>query len=272
MRPCLNTATCRPYRLPLPDLARLAAKVGFTAIEPWMDEVEGYRQSGGQLPDLRSLFADLGLAVSNVITFPDWLAADDVAWGTIQHEMRVVRALGAGTMAAPPVGAQDRTDLSLDTVAARYRILCELGADEGVKPLLEPWASSRTLSRLAEALFVAAAAGHRNAGLLLDVYHLHKSGSGFDGLALLNGAALPVFHINDYPADPLPQQLRVRHRVLPGDGVAPLHSIVRTLSEAGFCGDLSLELFPGETGPGSVEALLHRAIERLAPLIDPKGG
>jgi sugar phosphate isomerase/epimerase len=271
MRLCLNTATCRPYRLPLPDLARLAAKVGFTAIEPWMDEIEAYQQAGGQLPDLCSLFADLGLAVSNIITFPNWLAdgaaAREAAKGAIQQEMQVVRALGACTMAAPPVGMPDRTDL--DRIAECYRMLCALGAEQGVMPLLEPWASSPVLGRLAEALYVTAACGHRNAGLLLDVYHLHKAGSGFAGLRLLNGAAMPVFHINDYPADPPRQQLRVRHRVLPGDGVAPLRAIVQSLSEAGFRGDLSLELFPDEPGPGSAEVLLQKSFERLSRLVDP---
>jgi 2-keto-myo-inositol isomerase len=272
MRLCLNTMTCRPYGLPLPDVARLAAKAGFTAVELWMDEIEAYRQAGGQLADLRNLFADLGLAMSNIITFPNWLADDppvhEPALEAIQREMRVVRALGARTMTAPPVGVPDGTDLDLDAIAERFRILCTIGAEHGVMPLLEPWASSPVLG-LVQALYVTAACDHGNAGLLLDVYHLHKAGSDFAGLRRLNGAAMPVFHINDYPAEPPREQLRVQHRLMPGDGVAPLRSIVQSLSESGFRGDLSLELFPDEPGPGSAEALLQTAFERLSRLVDP---
>jgi sugar phosphate isomerase/epimerase len=273
MRLCLNTMTCRPYGLPLPDLVRLAAKAGFAAVEPWMDEIEAYRQAGGRLADLCSLFADLGLAVSNVISFPNWLADGpairEPARSAIGREMEVVRELGVGTMSAPPVGLSDGADLELDRIVECYRVLCALGAEHGVMPLLEPWASSPALGRLAQALYVTASCDHDNAGLLLDVYHLHKAGSGFAGLRLLNGAAMPVFHINDYPADPPRGQLRVRHRVLPGDGVAPLQSIVQSLRAAGFRGDLSLELFPDEPGPGSAEALLQTAFERLSGLVDP---
>lgn len=272
MRLCLNTMTCRPYGLPLPDVARVAAKVGFAAVELWMDEIELYRQAGGQLGDLGNLLADLGLAVSNVITFPNWLANDqavrELAREATRREMRVVRALGAIAMTAPPVGVPDDINLDLDTIAERYRLLCVLGAEHGVTPLLEPWASSPVLG-LAQALYASAACDHGNAGLLLDVYHLHKAGSDFAELRTLNGAAMPVFHINDYPADLPREQLRVQHRLLPGDGVAPLRSIVQSLSAAGFRGDLSLELFPDAPGPGSAEALLQTAFERLSGLVDP---
>ena len=49
--------------------------------------------------------------------------------------------------------------------------------------------------------------------------------------------------MNDYPADPPRESISDRHRVYPGDGVAPLTQILQTLVSTGFNGVLSLELF-----------------------------
>jgi sugar phosphate isomerase/epimerase len=54
---------------------------------------------------------------------------------------------------------------------------------------------------------------------------------------------MDLFHINDYPADPPRQEASDADRVFPGDGVAPLTAILRTLHTNGFHGFLSLELF-----------------------------
>jgi sugar phosphate isomerase/epimerase len=52
-----------------------------------------------------------------------------------------------------------------------------------------------------------------------------------------------VFHINDYPADPPRASIGDADRVYPGDGIAPLATILSTLRATGFSGALSLELF-----------------------------
>ena len=59
---------------------------------------------------------------------------------------------------------------------------------------------------------------------------------------MLNGGQIHVFHVNDYP-DIAREKIKDSDRVYPGDGVAPIKSIVETLNEIGFQGALSLELF-----------------------------
>ena len=54
---------------------------------------------------------------------------------------------------------------------------------------------------------------------------------------------LPVVHMNDYPARPPRSEISDADRVFPGDGVAPLGLMLRTLHENGFNGFLSLEVF-----------------------------
>src|SRR5207302_11483006 len=120
--------------------------------------------------------------------------------------------------------------------AERYRALLDLGVSMGVIPQLEVWGFSATLSKLGETLLVATESRHPRACVLLDVYHLYKGGSEFAGLRLLSGAAINCFHMNDYPAPPPRETITDAHRVYPGDGAAPLTSMLRDLSATGFCG------------------------------------
>jgi sugar phosphate isomerase/epimerase len=85
--------------------------------------------------------------------------------------------------------------------------------------------------------------GHPKACLLPDVYHIYKGGSDFNGLKMLSGKAIQVFHLNDYPADPPRETIRDSDRVMPGDGVAPLTRILRDVHANTSGVVLSLELF-----------------------------
>ena len=87
---------------------------------------------------------------------------------------------------------------------------------------------------------------HPKACILLDICHLYKSGAGYDGLKLLNGSIMHNLHMNDYPAKPPHAEIKDEHRVYPGDGVAPLKTILRNLRTIGYRGMLSLELFNKE--------------------------
>jgi sugar phosphate isomerase/epimerase len=104
------------------------------------------------------------------------------------------------------------------------------------------WGFSKNLSKLSEVLYVAAASQHPDACVLPDVYHLYKGGSNFEDLALLAGTKVHVFHINDYPDIPR-DKITDADRVYPGDGIAPIAKVFKTVMSSGFSGVISLELF-----------------------------
>lgn len=246
-RYCLNTSTVRADGLDLPEKIDIAARAGYDGIEPWIREIEQYQQAGGALNDLARRIRDAGLIVESAIGFAHWIVDDEnrrrQALGQVQREMELLRQIGGTRMAAPPAGATRGGGIDLFQAAKRYAALLQLGERTGVLPQLEIWGSSKTLSRLGEAVFVAVESGHEQACLLPDVYHIFKGGSEFHGLNLLGPRAVHVFHINDYPAAPPRKTITDADRVFPGDGIAPLEEILQTLSGIGFRGALSLELF-----------------------------
>lgn len=279
LRYCLNTSTVRGQKLDLPALVGLASKAGYDGIEPWLSEVTAYRDAGGSLSDMKKRIADAGLRVESAIGFAEWIVDDPAkrkaGLEAAKRDMDLVAAIGGTRIAAPPAGATKEPMTDLLAVAERYAALCKVGADAGVVPQLEVWGFSKTLSRLGETLFVLAECGHPNACLLPDVYHVYKGGSPFEGLRALAGAAVHVFHMNDYPADPPRETITDAARVYPGDGVAPLDAILSTVLANGFRGVLSLELFnpnywkrPADevarTGLDKMKAAVARATAKAA--------
>lgn len=265
-RYCLNTSTIREQKLGIVAEVELAAKVGYDGIEPWIRELDAYVQAGGSLSDLKKRIADSGLIVESAIGFAAFLHEDagerQKGLEEAKRCMDLVLQIGGERLAAPPVGVTNLTDLNLHTLSERYRVLCELGQQMGVLPQLELWGFSKTLHRLGEVAYLGTEAAHPSACYLLDVYHIYKGGSSFGGLEMLRGDRMFNFHINDYPADPPWETIADKDRVYPGDGVAPLGNILRTLQQIGYRGALSLELFNPTYWAQDAELVARTGLEK----------
>ncbi|WKN42411.1 sugar phosphate isomerase/epimerase family protein [Tunicatimonas pelagia] len=244
---CLNVSTLRGQELGIVRELEVTSEAGYDAVEVWMNGLQKYVEQGGSLSDLRKRIDDLGLSVANAIGFVQWIVDDNSvrqqAVEQLKREMDTLAQLGCSRIAAPPMGATKEPGLDLMKAAERYRAILELGESQGVIPQLEVWGFSANLHRLGQSMFVAVESQHPKARILPDIYHLYKGGSEFNGLKLLSGSAIEIFHINDYPAQPSREQLNDSHRVYPGDGVAPVTEVLQDLHKTGSGKILSLELF-----------------------------
>ena len=236
IRFCLNTSTVRGQELPVDQQVKLAAEAGYDGIEPWIRDIRKFTETGGSLDDLKKQIDDSGLTIESAIGFAQWIVDDDQArakgLAEARADMELIKKLGGSRIAAPPIGAHRKAGPDLPTIAKRYRKLLELGSEIGVVPQLELWGFSQTLSRLGELAYVAAEAGHPEACVLPDFYHIYKGGSDFAGLKMIEASKMHVFHINDYPSDPPRESIGDEHRVYPGDGVCPLPEIIASLIDS----------------------------------------
>ena len=255
---CLNTSTIRDNGKPRPlaELIDVTKKAGYGAIEPWILELDEFRKKE-KLSDAKKRIDDAGLVVPDAIGFAEWIVDDPArrkkGLEQAKRDMDLVQQIGGKRLAAPPVGATGGTSQRddpknsqnvLDLVAAadRYRALLELGKTMGITPIVELWGFSKNVSRLGQAVLIASESGAAGGGVLPDVYHLYKGGSDFNGLKMLSGHAVGIFHVNDYPQIDRTKIVDA-DRVYPGDGIAPLKEVFATLRQIGFNGFLSLELF-----------------------------
>jgi sugar phosphate isomerase/epimerase len=271
----LNASTIRGQKVGLAKEIDIAAQAGYSAFEPWIQTIQDYMKAGGKLADIRKQVEDRGLTVEGAISFAQWVVDDEAARAKgveqVKREMDLLAQIGGKRIAAPPAGANNAPGLDLTKAAERYRVLLDLGDKMGVTPVLELWGASKNLHRLSECLFVVIESGHPKAGLLGDVYHIYKGGSDFSGLKMVSAAAMPVLHMNDYPADPPRDKIADRDRIMPGDGIAPLTQILRDLRDKGGQTVLSLELFSqvywekdplevAKTGLAKMKAAVQKAL------------
>ncbi len=243
----LNFGTLLGFNLSIEEEIDVAADAGYDAIEPWTRKLDEFQRKGGRLGDLRKRIEDRNLAVAGACAFFVWASDDEQARSKgieqMKREMDWLREIGGTRIAATASGVTNRRMDDFKVLGERYRTILDIGEEFGVVPQLEIWGAVPTMNCLADVTAIAVHSGHPKAELLLDVYHLYRGGSSFDSLALLNGAAMSCFHMNDYPAGPPRERAADKDRVYPGDGVAPLAMILKTLRGNGFKGFLSFEVF-----------------------------
>ncbi|MCF0062359.1 sugar phosphate isomerase/epimerase [Dyadobacter chenwenxiniae] len=243
----LNMSTLRGHKLGFRKELEVAAKAGFGSVEIWINTLQDYLKEGGTLKEARKIIDDLGIKVEDAIGFATWIVDDESARSKAIEQLKVemdqLAQIGCPRIAAPPMGATTGASLDLAKVAERYRTILELGDKTGVVPHLELWGFSKNLSRVGEILYVAVESGHPSARLLMDVYHLHKGGSGMDAVKDVGKPLVEIFHINDYPATPPRETITDADRVYAGDGVAPLKELLKSLKNPDRPVILSFEVF-----------------------------
>lgn len=244
-RYCLNTSTIRGQNPGLLKYIEITSKAGYDGIELWVEDIKKFIEEGNSASKLKKILEDHGLKAENAIGFAPWMSPDEekshAGFAQMEEEMEMLAEIGCTRVAAPAIGTQAPLDMM--KAGQQYKRLLELGRNTGVMPQLEFWGAFPPFHHLGQTLMVAAVADDPDARILADVYHLFRGGSGYDGLKLVNGQAIEIFHMNDY-VDSIPrEQQEDKDRVYPGDGAAPMKQILTDLYNMGGEKVLSLELF-----------------------------
>jgi sugar phosphate isomerase/epimerase len=242
-RYCLNTSTISGQKSGLLKDIDIASKAGYDGIELWIRDVKAYLDAGNSSASLKKYIEDRDITVESAIGFAPWISGGKEGMNQMESEMEMMASIGCKRIAAPPAGVPTDRPLDLFMAGEKYAQVLELGRNTGVMPQLEFWGASKVMWHLGQALMVAGVANDPDVRLLPDVYHLFRGDSGFDGLKMLNGEMIEIFHMNDYPGNKPRIEQEDSDRVYPGDGVAPLQEILTDLKNMGSVKVLSLELF-----------------------------
>lgn len=269
---CLNTSTISGQKPGLTGYIDIAARAGYDGVELWINDIQDYLQKGNTIQSLAAYMAARKIKAENLISFTAWMTEDDdkrkAALVQLEEEMKLMAALGCRRIAAPPAGVAKGEPIDFQKVGMRYREILVLGRKYNVIPQLEFWGASGTLYNLGQALAIAAAANDADARILPDVYHLFRGGSGFNGLRLVNGKAIEIIHINDYPRDKPVEEQNDSDRVYPGDGAAPLKQILSDLNAIGGTKVLSLELFNDGYWKQDALTVAKTGLEKIKKLVN----
>jgi 4-hydroxyphenylpyruvate dioxygenase len=138
--------------------------------------------------------------------------------------------------------AQKFTDEDYKAAPDNMRELGEIAKGFGLTMMAEAVRTSGFIATLPTLLKMTRAAAHPNMMPLLDFYHFWSGLNKLEDLDLIRPREIGHVHFQDVPDMPR-ELLDNTTRIIPGDGVAPLNAILTKLSQKGYAGPLSVELF-----------------------------
>ncbi|HEV8338234.1 MAG TPA: sugar phosphate isomerase/epimerase [bacterium] len=245
----LNGATTGTADL-LTDLA-VAQEAGFDALEIRDAKLEGYLAQGGSLTDLVGAFAEARLLPLSLNALERATPSPRMAREGVLDRCRTLcrwaLELGCPYVVAVPGPAEglDDDEISHTSVEA-LRAMGEIGRDHAVGIGFEFLGSAASSVRtVAAAREIVEAVADPAVGLVIDAFHYYVGGSTPEMLRGMDPRRLFIVHLDD--AEDRPREaLTDAHRLLPGEGVIPLHELVQTLEGIGYEGVYSVELFRPE--------------------------
>lgn len=259
--------------VPIEERIVAAGEAGYTGFGLATPDLEVARDSIGY-SDLSALFQENNLSHIEVEYLEDWWTT-----GNRRHESDRVRtvlmdaaaALGAHHI---KVGLGDRQDDDDELRFAReFERLAADAASAGTRVALEPPALS-IMPTLRPAVELVREVAHPAGGLLLDVWHVVRSGMRFDGLLtvvppefvfaaeLSDGALEVVGSLFDDTFD---------RRLLPGWGEFDVAGFVSVVRQLGFDGPWGLEIMSTAQRTLPVRQALENAIRAARDVFaDPR--
>jgi sugar phosphate isomerase/epimerase len=262
---CLNTATIT--ETPLELQVQLAASAGFTRIGLWLADVEIAIRQGKPLQEVSESLQRAGLKVEEICFLGNWQDTDEEGFArTVQDAHRICQvsqALGCDLVVAVP--GQGRG--WLESAPMRFRRICQVAADYGVRIALEFAGTAAEVKDLRTAWQLVSSAGSANGGLLLDTFHFFLGGSKIDDLRNVPGEKIFLVHVSD-AMDVSREKLMTHHdyRTFPGQGKIDFAPLFKQLNCLGYEGSISLEIWNQQLRRKDPAEVVRKGFESLRTL------
>lgn len=226
---------------PFSDALRVAREAGWNAVEIRRSDILQCYQAGMQRTDVIRLIRDSGIAVAVMGTEYGLVFA-----GGDEYK-RLLAVLDETCLIAKAVGcemimtATGQASGSPDTAVTNMRAAGDVVAAHGLRIAWEYSSAHQTMNRLEIACELHARVAHAAFGLLLDTYHLERSGAGGRGFADVPGENIFAVQYSDVPPTAPPGMLRPTDRLTPGKGSVRWPEVFALLAEKNYQGVLSYE-------------------------------
>ena len=235
-------------RVPWPEFARLAARVGFEGVDL---STSGAMKQG--MDPTRRLLADTKLTPA-VAGFPVEFRKDDAQFkhdlANLESAAQFVAAVGCPRMNTYLLSSaerpkQEQRKIYKDRLRPAADILARSHVRLGLEflgPLhLRNMLPYEFIWRMDEMLEFAKEIGP-NVGLELDSWHWHHAGATVKDIIAAGKENIVNVQVNDAPDLP-PEKIRDDERLMPGEGIIDLVSFFRALKEIGYDEGISPEVF-----------------------------
>ncbi len=225
---------------PLADVLRIVRATGWDAIELRRLDFVRAAERGQTAEQVMNLVKASGLPVACVGVELGWMWAHGAERARLHQvfaeQCERARALGATTVMSPV----DRGRGDLGEAVTSGREVGDIAARHGVKLALEFNSQAEQISTLASVRELIARAAHPSCGLLLDTYHLERSGA--DLAAIEDVAAREIVYVqfSDVPRTGV-EPGKALDRLPPGQGRVRFKEIFGLIVGKGYSSYLSYE-------------------------------
>jgi sugar phosphate isomerase/epimerase len=235
-------------RVQWPELARLAAKVGYAGVDVSYDAA---RKEGAAAT--RALLEQLRIKPA-IVGFPVDFRKDDATFQSglerLDDAAQFAKAIGCPRMATYIASSSETPKRELRALlkkrfSASAAILAKHDVRLGLEflgPLhIRQRFPHEFIWRMPEMLEFAQECGF-NCGLLLDVWHWHHAGATPDDIIAAGKRGIVHVHLSDAAMQP-PEKVLDNERLMPGEGVIDLTGFLQALKKIGYADALSVEVF-----------------------------
>src|SRR4051794_32310138 len=213
---------------PLPRLLDVARATGWDAVELRRIDFDRAAAAGQSEADVLDLVGRSGLQVSAVGVANGWMfaegAARDELLATFERSCAAASALGSSIVMSPV----DRERGDVNRAAASVRQVSDIAARYGVRLALEFNSQVSQFNTLESVRELLAKAAHPSSGLLLDTYHLQRSGRVGRGFAEVAPEEIAYVQFSDVPREGL-EPGNTLDRLPPGRGAVDFASVFALL-------------------------------------------
>jgi 4-hydroxyphenylpyruvate dioxygenase len=197
------------------------------------------------LAGARQLITDLGLTVVHAATGVNNLwephPNNREALENLKRRCDMFAALGVKRVYSASVTTQKVTTEDYGKGVENMRNAADVAKQAGMSLRIEFTRVSSFVATLPTVLKMTREAAHPNIAPMLDCYHFWSGLNKLEDLDAIRPGEIAHVHFQDVPDMPR-ELLDTTTRVMPGDGVSPLTTILRKLAAKGYAGPLSVEL------------------------------
>lgn len=224
---------------PLPDALAAAGSAGWDGVELRRLDYTRAAEAGRDAAWVAETVRASGLTVACVGVEFGWMWADGAERARLltvfDEQCARAAALGCDTVMSPV----DKSRGDAGRAAVSVREVGDLAARHGVRLAIEFNSQAEQLHTLEPLREILAKAGHPRCGLLLDTYHIGRSGVTLQALEDVRPAEVVYVQYSDVPRTTTPGQ--VLDRLPPGRGVVPFKEVFALVAAKGYGGFLSYE-------------------------------
>ena len=225
---------------PLADVLRIVRETGWDGIELRRIDFLRAAEAGESAERVIERVRASGLPVACVGVEAGWMWArgDELRrlLAVFDEQCRHAAALGCATV----MSASDRGRGDLGEAATNARAVGDIAARHGVQVAVEFNSQAEQFNALAPMRELLALAGHPRCGLLLDAYHLQRSGGKPDDVDDVPAAEIAYVQFSDVPRTGLVPGAAT-DRLPPGAGAVPFPEFFRKVAAKGYTGYASYE-------------------------------